>query len=391
MPTVPHTFSPGTLAESAKVNANFDVFEQVLGLTGGTLTGTLNVQSVIPTTADVYTLGSAALSFKDLFVSDSIKLGDTNLSHFMSVVVGSNLTDNRTLTLTTGDANRTITLSGNPTLNDWFDQSVKVAATPTFGQLTIASASPQIIFDQSGVAEGYRYFSFVADESIFDLRNYNDALSSYTVPIQVSKATNAVTLVGTLTVGEAITVPSLNSPGTLFFNNGNMSLTAGGALHAGGAITAGSTLTVQAGGAVISGNTATSSGFFESGRGTKLGGTQTRSFSAGNFTGNGSLSWTIGSVSEWFTLVGSTMFYSHTSTGSTISGTGTQLIISIPLGITASVAAAVPVTLIAGGSQFTGALAQVSGTSIIISYPLGNNHATGTGDCGVWFQMAIPF
>jgi hypothetical protein len=36
------------------------------------------------------------------------------------------------LTLATGDADRTVTLNGNPTLDDWFDQSVKVAATPTW-------------------------------------------------------------------------------------------------------------------------------------------------------------------------------------------------------------------------------------------------------------------
>lgn len=37
-----------------------------------------------------------------------------------------------TLTLDTNDVNRTLTLSGNPTIGDWFDQSVKSAASPTF-------------------------------------------------------------------------------------------------------------------------------------------------------------------------------------------------------------------------------------------------------------------
>jgi hypothetical protein len=55
------------------------------------------------------------------------------------------------LTLTTGDAARTVTLSGNPTLADWFDQSVKAAANPTFasmvlsGGLTAGSGSVGIV------------------------------------------------------------------------------------------------------------------------------------------------------------------------------------------------------------------------------------------------------
>lgn len=46
------------------------------------------------------------------------------------------LTAGRTLSWSLGDAARTITLSGNPTLNDWFDQSVKVAASPSFVTVT---------------------------------------------------------------------------------------------------------------------------------------------------------------------------------------------------------------------------------------------------------------
>ena len=64
-----------------------------------------------------------------------LHLLDTDESHDLIIKHGSNLTADRILTLTTGDAARTITLQGNPTLSDWFDQSVKVAANPTFGTL----------------------------------------------------------------------------------------------------------------------------------------------------------------------------------------------------------------------------------------------------------------
>jgi hypothetical protein len=61
---------------------------------------------------------------------------DTNATHDLIFAVGSDLTADRVLTLTTGDAARTITLSGNPTLNDWFDQAVKQASSPTFAGAT---------------------------------------------------------------------------------------------------------------------------------------------------------------------------------------------------------------------------------------------------------------
>lgn len=64
-------------------------------------------------------------------------LVDTNASHYLNLKSGSDLTANRDLNFITGDATRTVTVNGNPTLNDWFDQSVKAAATPTFAAVTV--------------------------------------------------------------------------------------------------------------------------------------------------------------------------------------------------------------------------------------------------------------
>ncbi len=47
-----------------------------------------------------------------------LRIADTNASHYLSIVPGSNITADRTLTLTTGDADRTISLSGNLTVSD---------------------------------------------------------------------------------------------------------------------------------------------------------------------------------------------------------------------------------------------------------------------------------
>ena len=68
-----------------------------------------------------------------------LRILDTNASHDLVIKPGSDLSADRTLTLTTGDSDRTITLIGNPTLNDWFDQSVKTTASPTFAGLDITT------------------------------------------------------------------------------------------------------------------------------------------------------------------------------------------------------------------------------------------------------------
>jgi len=65
-----------------------------------------------------------------------LKLLDTDASHSLIFKPGSNLTADRILTITTGDAARTITLSGNPTLDDWFNQAVKSISSPNFVAIT---------------------------------------------------------------------------------------------------------------------------------------------------------------------------------------------------------------------------------------------------------------
>ena len=54
-----------------------------------------------------------------------VKLKDTGGDHYLEINSGENLAADRILQLITGDAARIITLSGNPTMGDWFDQAVK--------------------------------------------------------------------------------------------------------------------------------------------------------------------------------------------------------------------------------------------------------------------------
>lgn len=68
-----------------------------------------------------------------------LAIRSTGAAYDMTIATSSVFTAGRTLTILPGDSARTITLSGNPTLADWFDQSVKTTANPTFGNLTITS------------------------------------------------------------------------------------------------------------------------------------------------------------------------------------------------------------------------------------------------------------
>lgn len=61
-----------------------------------------------------------------------LHLLDPDASHDLIIAPGSNLSADRTLTVTTGDANRTLTLSGDAALN----QNLRTADSPTFVNLT---------------------------------------------------------------------------------------------------------------------------------------------------------------------------------------------------------------------------------------------------------------
>ncbi len=83
--------------------------------------------------------------------NEGLHLLDTGGDHDLIIKPGTDLGADRILTITTGDAARTITLSGNPTLGDWFDQSVKQASSPTFtGNWTFTDQRYPVLFRNDG-------------------------------------------------------------------------------------------------------------------------------------------------------------------------------------------------------------------------------------------------
>ena len=69
----------------------------------------------------------------------ALSVRSTGAAYDLTFASAEVLTGGKTLSFNVGDTARTITLSGNPTLADWFDQAVKAASNPTFGNLTITS------------------------------------------------------------------------------------------------------------------------------------------------------------------------------------------------------------------------------------------------------------
>lgn len=108
---VPFTFAPAQKIESAKVNANFQAVDTGIGITGGEIEG-----AITPNAAGTIDSASATKWWRSVYTA-ILRLIDTDASHFLALVAGSNLTANRTLTLTTGDSNRQLTLTGDASIS----------------------------------------------------------------------------------------------------------------------------------------------------------------------------------------------------------------------------------------------------------------------------------
>lgn len=220
--SVPNTFTPLTTISSSQMNANFTAVATAFGLSLGidaaeTLTGALKAAdgaAAAPsltfgsdTNTGLYkkaadSLGFATGGVERAFIDSAgaftltntgLHLLDTNASHDLIIAPGSNLTADHTLTLTTGDADRTLDISAasvtisafGATLVDDADAATALAtigaAASTVGQglhTIVVPAGAMITAATSGAASAslesstndvnYKVFDFdaTADEHV---------------------------------------------------------------------------------------------------------------------------------------------------------------------------------------------------------------------------------
>ncbi|MBI2644291.1 MAG: hypothetical protein HYW95_02140 [Candidatus Wildermuthbacteria bacterium] len=140
---------------------------------------------------------------------------DTDASHDLVIVPGSNLTADRNLTITTGDAARTITINGDVTLNDWFDQSVKTTAAVTFATIDTGQGANELYdMDQNVLTTSSPTFAALTLSSALTLGNGGTgaALTASTGGIVYSGASALAILSGTATANQVLLSGSSAAP-----------------------------------------------------------------------------------------------------------------------------------------------------------------------------------
>ena len=89
------------------------------------------------TDIDLVLAGKGAGGVISTFTNTGVHILDTNASHDLIIVPGSDLTADRNLTLTTGDAARTVTIGGNTTIS----QDYSTTGNPQFATIELGAAT----------------------------------------------------------------------------------------------------------------------------------------------------------------------------------------------------------------------------------------------------------
>ncbi len=145
---------------------------------------------------------------------------------------------------------------------------------------------------------------------------------------------------------------------------------------------------------ILAANLMATSGYFERSRTTRLGEWISVSFSAGNFTANGSMTWTVGSGDQTtfrYTLVGKTMTVSVWLDNTTVGGTlNTALFVAIPGGFTGAANMMTPIVLYDNGVSRPGfAYVSPGGSVINVQRNDFGNFTAATDTTTVRFTMSF--
>lgn len=154
------------------------------GTSANTLTGNTTISGILVPSGGVSGSLSPVTDMSGAMLGDGthrwdgaavyqLYLGDSNIgpgtgNNFIIQATGSAATVDRTITYAYGDSDRTITFTGNPTLADWFNQSVKTTATPTFAGVLVGNSDivPTVDLDAATTVgnTSFRFSAFYAQD-----------------------------------------------------------------------------------------------------------------------------------------------------------------------------------------------------------------------------------
>ena len=128
----------GALATAADFTTqNNDV---IINAVGAARTITLNGSPTLDDWFDQAVKVASSPTFANVLVTNTFRLNDTGADHYLQLRCNEDLSGNRTLNIILSDATRTLTVSGNASI----DQDTRTTATPSFDHLTLTSATSTI-------------------------------------------------------------------------------------------------------------------------------------------------------------------------------------------------------------------------------------------------------
>lgn len=200
-------FIIGTDASDGDALKKFDIAD-ILGAGGGITDG------------DTLTSGLT-------FPNTGLHILDTNASHDLIVAPGSNITADRTLTVTTGDSNRTLTMAGDASITGTNSGDVTLAGTPDYitisGQV-ITRGAVDVTTDITGavpIANGGTGATSLSGANIAvttgHLGQFAATTSSQLLGVLSDETGTGAAVFGT---SPTLTTPNLGTPSAVTLTNG---------------------------------------------------------------------------------------------------------------------------------------------------------------------------
>lgn len=410
-----YTFTPNTTIVSSEVNSLFStIYTNALNRTGGTMTGTLTTQGIVPSTHDTYDLGVTGTRFQDLWLEGNIDAdGTLNVEGAVTLQSTLALTGAATLssTLSAGATTVTTLNTGQGAYELYaMNQDVESTDAVTFASVDTGQGANELYgMDQAVLTTSTVQFARVVSApsgldaaSIWNMSgtltpSSGNAFGMFIGPTITGAASGALELArisGTLVeagsgthalvAGLRLVAPTVTdnagtatNAATLYINDAP-STTVSGALYS---------LWVDAGAVAFD------EGFRERGRTYDAGERQTISYDAGNFVGSASMTWTVQSgdlINASYSILGDTATVNYTIQTSSVGGTNsTALLITMPV----TAAERVDTACLAGNNSTTldASWCFVGASSNVLNIYLrgGGTWTTSTNNTAVYVQISF--